>query len=163
MGCTSQTFEVANYTKVSTHSAVNALSHVPQNITVRARSLQDPAIQALILTDGTFAIGMNASLKFFLSLVGCVLALSFLFCICRRCVTFQRLEHQRFKADQFRAEQLREMGKQYYGEASPDMVQIDMASEDHGYGSDKIDGESDENVQAAAISSRASARLQDRK
>ena len=41
-----------------------------EKVKIRLRSFEDPTIQALIMTHGTFAIGMDPDLKFYLSIAG---------------------------------------------------------------------------------------------
>ena len=56
------------------------------NITVRVRSYNDPAIQALLLTEGTFVIGLDPKLKMAFSIAGILFSLSCFACIIRQCI-----------------------------------------------------------------------------
>ena len=50
-------------------------------VTIRLRSLADPAIQALLLTDGTFQIGLDPDLKLKLSACGVAISAIILACM----------------------------------------------------------------------------------
>ena len=50
-------------------------------VKIRLRSLADPAIQALILTDSTFSIGLDPDLKLKLSACGMAFSLIVLVCM----------------------------------------------------------------------------------
>ena len=90
---------------------------------------------------------MDADLKLFLSVFGCFLSLCFLFYLGRSCVVFQRRERQKYLAEKFRTEQESEYESGF--EASPDMVQVEMPSEDFGYGvaEDELQGEKSHDAQ----------------
>ena len=45
------------------------------DVTVRVRSLDDPVIQALLITEGTFVFGMDPKMKMALSIIGLLLSL----------------------------------------------------------------------------------------
>ena len=99
MGCASEKLELSSYTPQRNVKKNDLLKHMKE-VTVRLRYLEDPAVQALIITDGTFVIGMDPALKMFLSFVGLVASLAWLSCISVQCYKFQseeKLREQREK------------------------------------------------------------------
>ena len=87
MGCADDHSAVAHYVKINNVK----LAHIHEKlgpVNIRLRSLHDPAVQALIVTDGAFTVGMDSKLKFALSLLGLLLAMTFLCCIVRSCIGF---------------------------------------------------------------------------
>ena len=85
LGCANEKLGLGTYTRIKNVELVNLSKHM-DNITVRVRSYNDPAIQALLITEGTFAIGLDPKLKMALSIIGIVVSLTCLTCIIRSCI-----------------------------------------------------------------------------
>jgi len=65
------------------------------NVTVRVRSIEDPVIQALLITDGTFVFGMDPKMKMALSVIGLILSICIFAWLTRLCINFQARERAR--------------------------------------------------------------------
>ena len=85
IGCASETLELASYTRIK-HVEKKELVSKIHNVHVRIRSYDDPAIQAILLTDGTFVIGMDPKVKMALSISGIILSIFCFGCIAKQCV-----------------------------------------------------------------------------
>lgn len=57
-------------------------------ITFRVRSLDDPAVQALLVTEGSLNFGMDPSTKMALSVVGLLTSIAFMGMIVVKCIAF---------------------------------------------------------------------------
>lgn len=71
-------------------------------ITVRVRSIDDPAVQARIVTYGTFNVGMAPSTKLFLSTLGLIFGLLLLVTILVVCARFRHQEKDRYQEERRR-------------------------------------------------------------
>ena len=71
---------------------------------MRVRSYDDPAIQALLLTEGTFVIGMDPKLKMALSVCGVITSLAFFVCIFRKCIDNYRQDTERYQRERIAAQ-----------------------------------------------------------
>ena len=91
MGCADDHSAIGHYVKKNDVKLAKIYDHLGP-VSIRLRSLQDPAVQALIVTEGAFTVGMDSKLKFALSLLGLLLSLTFLCFIVRSCIGFQRNE-----------------------------------------------------------------------
>lgn len=100
MGCSNEHFDIGHYEHKRDVKLTKLKDFMPY-VTVRVRSLQDPAVQALIMTDGTYDIGMDAGLKLLLSLLGILLSIGIFCYIIRSCVVESRKEQQLSRAQKF--------------------------------------------------------------
>ena len=64
-------------------------------ITFRVRSLDDPAVQALLVTEGSLNFGMDPSTKMALSVVGLLTSIAFMGMIVVKCIAFQLEQKER--------------------------------------------------------------------
>lgn len=85
IGCANENLGLGTYTRIKNVELVNLSKHM-DNITVRVRSYNDPAIQALLITEGTFVIGLDPKLKMALSIAGIIVSLTCFACIIRQCI-----------------------------------------------------------------------------
>ena len=77
IGCSDSHLKIGKYEKMIRTQKQDLIAK-DGKITVRIRSLDDPAVQALLITEGTYETGMDSSLKMFLSIIGVVISLAFL-------------------------------------------------------------------------------------
>ena len=116
------------------------------------------------MTDGTYEIGMNAGLKFFISLTGCVIAIGSLCHILRSCIIYQRKQRQKYRANKY----LEDIAQDSILETdqNPGMIAVDVASVDYGYAEKQQEldvTDLENNPEPTGISSRAIARMQEHK
>ena len=92
MGCSDEHYEIGHYVH-KRDVKVTKIRESMNNITIKLRSIDDPAVQASILTQGTYNIGMDASLKLMLSTLGILISIGILCYIGRDCVAQSRKEN----------------------------------------------------------------------
>ena len=77
IGCSDSHLSIGKYEKMARTKKEDLIAK-DGKITVRIRSLNDPAVQALLITEGTYETGMDPMLKMILSVTGVVISLSLL-------------------------------------------------------------------------------------
>ena len=77
LGCSDTKFAIGKYQKIP-HIKKNEIITKMKSLKVRVRSADDPAIQALLITEGTYVIGMDPKHKMNLSITGVVVSTALL-------------------------------------------------------------------------------------
>ena len=98
IGCASESLKLSSYTRVKDVTKAQ-LSTKLQDVKVRVRSYEDPAIQALLLTEGTFVIGMDPKFKMALSVCGVIFSLACFACIAKQCVLTYQQDRERYRRE----------------------------------------------------------------
>ena len=85
MGCIDANRDIQGYTGIKSFMEETDVPRVADKVTVMIRSVDDPIVQAIYITNGTFNMGMDPALQMLLGIFGCLTALVCVYHICRQC------------------------------------------------------------------------------